>query len=466
MTDLLDPAVRADVTMRLGELWAGRPVILGPSVLAAWTPYVEWFVELGCPVMLLATSRGAGEIPDPGTCQVVEIESPPTATVTEEMRTHDRLARNLSAEARTAIDEFDPDCRGVWFTSPFVTTDEPIDGRPVTGGRPASFLELEDKMLADAVWDAAGVARPPARIVPVERDAVAAAVSELRNELGAVCVGDNREGYNGLGEYVRWVQDADDLTQALAFYAPRCDRVRVTPFLDGVPCSIHGFVLPDGTAALRPVEIVMLRDHSRRRLVFGGLGTTWDPPPAEREAMRDAVRRVGAHLQHEHGYRGAFGIDGVLTADGFRPTELNSRMPAGATLLASIDRRFFTFLQAVLVAGVDTGLTAADVEALVALMDQTRSSRTSAFAPGTRVDSDETYPIDWDGLRFARSVAETGRMLSVGVTPTGLFVKVEPDVDLSTGDRLAPVNTALLAYVDHTYGSSFGRLEPAPDLRA
>ena len=36
------------------------------------------------------------------------------------------------------------------------------------------------------------------------------------------------------------------------FFLTRCDRVRVMPFLDGVPCSIHGLVLPDGTAAVPP----------------------------------------------------------------------------------------------------------------------------------------------------------------------------------------------------------------------
>ena len=60
MTDLLDAAVRAEVTRRLGELWAGRPVVVGPAVLAGFTPYVAWFRELGCPVLVVATSRGAG----------------------------------------------------------------------------------------------------------------------------------------------------------------------------------------------------------------------------------------------------------------------------------------------------------------------------------------------------------------------------------------------------------------------
>ena len=68
--------------------------------------------------------------------------------------------------------------------------------------------------------------------------------------------GDARDGFNGGGNFVRWVRDDRDRAAATAFFRPRCDRVRVMPFLEGVPCSIHGFVLPDGTAALRPVEIV------------------------------------------------------------------------------------------------------------------------------------------------------------------------------------------------------------------
>ena len=49
---------------------------------------------------------------------------------------------------------------------PFVTTDEPILGRPVVSGRPTAFVALEDKMLADDLWDAAGVPRAPYRRAP------------------------------------------------------------------------------------------------------------------------------------------------------------------------------------------------------------------------------------------------------------------------------------------------------------
>ena len=209
----------------------------------------------------------------------------------------------------------------------------------------------------------------------------------------------------------------------------------------------------------------MLREPSTRSFTYSGLGTTWDPPPADREAMRAAVRRVGDHLQREHGYRGAFGIDGVLTADGFRPTELNTRMSAGATTVCEVDRRFFTFLQAALVAGIETGLTPGDVEGLVPAMDAQRTGKVVCVADGTVVEADDSYPVAWDGTRFTRAATDTGNVLSVGATASGLFAKVDPCTAVVPGQRLAPVNAALVAYVDATYGTQFGAVEPAPDVR-
>jgi hypothetical protein len=466
VTDLLDEEARADVTHRLGAPWAGRPVIIGPVVLAGFANVVEWFHDLGCPVLVVATSRGVGPLPPDGSYEVVWLEPPATTSLTEEVRLHDRMVHRLPDDLRSAVDAFDPERRGLWYTTPFVTTDEPVDGRPVTGGRPASFLALEDKLVADGVWDAAGVERAPYRIVDLADDtALEAATAELRTELGAVWSGDTRGGLNGGGNFVRWVRDDRDRAAAAAFFRPRCDRVRVLPFLEGVPCSIHGFVLPDGTAVLRPVEIVTLRDLEARTMAYSGLGSTWDPPSADRDTMRAAARRVGAHLQRDHGYRGAFGVDGVLTADGFRPTELNTRMSAGATALSVVDKRFFTFLQAALVAGTDPGITAADVEGLVPAMDAARVGKVIAFGEGVKQPSQESYPVSYDGAAFARAEEETGNLLQVGATPSGLFARVEPCAAVVPGRRVAPVNAALLRLLDASYGTSFGPMEPAPDVR-
>ena len=95
------------------------------------------------------------------------------------MRVLDHLARHLPEHAVAAIEAFDPECRAAWVGGPFVTTDEPILGRPVLSGRPAAFVALEDKMLADEIWDAAGVTRAPYEIVPTDRDALAAATDRL-----------------------------------------------------------------------------------------------------------------------------------------------------------------------------------------------------------------------------------------------------------------------------------------------
>lgn len=470
--DLTDAATRAALTARLGERYAGRPVLLGPVVLAGATSTVAWLREIGCPVLVVATARGAGPVPGPGDCVVVDVVPPRTASVTDELRVVDRLAHDLPAHAVEAVEAFDPDRRGTWLVNAFVTTDEPILGRPVAGGRPAAFLALEDKLLAEEVWAAAGVRTAPHRVVAVEDAAgLARASAELATPLGVVWSGDARDGFNGGGDYVRWVLDDGDRVTARAFFAPRCDRVRVLPFLDGVPCSIHGMVLPDGTAAFRPVEIAMLRSERGsergrgRRFVYGGLGTTWDPPAADREAMRDVVRRVGAHLRAAHGYRGAFGVDGVLGADGFRPTELNTRMSAGLGVVASLDQRFFTLLQHALVAGEDPGVGVADLEALVPLMDEHRSGKVVAMAPGTHLGRDESYPVAWDGAAFSRAGHETGNTLVAADTASGLFAKVEPCVALVPGQRLAPVNAALLDFVDRTYGTGLGPVGVAPDVR-
>jgi hypothetical protein len=280
-----------------------------------------------------------------------------------------------------------------------------------------------------------------------------------------VWTGDARDGFHGAGNYVRWVLDEEDRSIARSFFALHCDRVRVMPFLDGVPCSIHGFVLPDGTAALRPVEIVVLRRYERREFVYGGLSSYWDPPEADRAEMRDVARRVGSWLQAEHDYRGAFGIDGVLTADGFRPTELNTRLAAGAELLAALDRELFSLLQKHLVAGLDTGVTAADIEALVPLMDAERTGRPVAIGQGVSLGSSDEFDLHWDGRSLTRARTATGNTLALADTPSGFFTKIEPCDTLAPGDRLAPLSAALLAFLDRGYDAGFGPVEVAPDLR-
>ena len=42
MRDLADPEVREALSDRLGELYAGRPALLGPGILAAYPNVAAW----------------------------------------------------------------------------------------------------------------------------------------------------------------------------------------------------------------------------------------------------------------------------------------------------------------------------------------------------------------------------------------------------------------------------------------
>ncbi len=471
MVDLADPEVREEVVARLGAVLAGRPVILGPGLLVGNTRAVRWLGALGCPVLVIATARGAGPVPAPEEYTLTRMASPDTDSITEEFRALDRATRDLPPGVVADIEAFDPERRGVWWGGPFLSSDEPILDRPVLGGRPRAFFDLEDKLLAEQIWVDAAVTAAPHRIVPVEPDALAAASAELATDLGVVWSGDTRDGFNGGGDHVRWIVDDDDRAAAHDFFASRCDRVRVMPFLEGVPCSIHGFVMTDGTAALRPVEIATLRHLAQRRLVYGGLSSWWDPSPEDREEMRGVARRVGEHLRTAYSYIGAFGVDGVLTADGFRPTELNTRMAAGINTVGRVDLRLLSLLQLNLLAGTPTGLGVADVESLLPLLDDHREGRPLAVEEGRSLGRPESFPVtitlaaDGTGGVVERAPVETGDRLVLSDTPVGFFATLDPCSGLRPGARIAPLNVALRAFLDQEYGADFGALTAARDVR-
>jgi hypothetical protein len=464
--DLSDDGQRAAWRARLEELFRGRRVICALAPLAGWTDTVALLAEAGAArPLLLASAVGAGPVPGPDDAEIVMVDVPVAPTLTDEVRQQEHEVRHLSAEVVTAVEAYDPGRTAVWLVSPFIST-APLLGREVLGGRPAAWFALEDKLLADDVWDAVGVPRAPSRVVPVDADALAAASAELDAGAGVVWAGDAREGFNGGGDFVRWVVDEPDAAAARAFFAAHCDRVRVMPFLDGVPCSIHGIVLPDGTATFRPVELAVLRGAGRR-FVYGGLGTTWDPPDPDRAAMREIARRTGEHLRGLVGYRGAFGIDGILGVDGFRPTELNSRMSAGISTMARVvDGAAFSLLQHTLVAGGDPGVDVATLEAwAVPAMDATRFAKAIAVSTRSVAPEPRDLPVTWDGTHLALSAEPTGMCVSVGPNAAGTFCRLVTTPDAALPARVETLNAALLRFLDGELDTGFGEVHVAPDVR-
>ncbi|CAN5832411.1 hypothetical protein BH23ACT10_BH23ACT10_27730 [soil metagenome] len=341
-----------------------------------------------------------------------------------------------------------------------------IADRPVWGARPAAWRRLEDKTVIDDIWDAAGVPRAPSLIVPADPAALTDAAATLDRGSGTVWVADNRAGWHGGATGLRWVRTVEQAAVAARFMSDRADQVRVMPFLEGVPCSIHGLVLPTTTIAFRPCEMAVLRRPGRSDLCYAGMAGIWDPPDADREEMRDNARRVGEHLRAVVGYRGAFTIDGVMTVDGFRPTELNPRFGAALGMLAAGSDIPLYLLHLAAVEDVDVGWNPAELERLVVEhADRERVARCHVFV-------DRALDADTVGLRRGPSGLEATAaeaadvVLRCGPTPAGGIVLVElADAAVPRGSPVSPLVAEALAHADRRWSLGLAALEPARDAR-
>src|SRR5204863_138932 len=86
---------------------------------------------------------------------------------------------------------------------------------------------------------------------------LSAAGRRLDRGSGTAWAGEARDGAHGGADLTRWVRDDRHVSTATELIAAHCDRARVMPLLQGVPCRIHGWVAVDGVAALRPCETTL-----------------------------------------------------------------------------------------------------------------------------------------------------------------------------------------------------------------
>jgi hypothetical protein len=465
----------------LRPVFGGRKMVLTGGPLAALTGMCRRLRELGAErPFLLATGRGTGEVPGPDEAEwiVVEVRAPDFMA---EIRAAMRMLRLLPEEVAAALDRWDPERRALVLSPMFNELPE-IAGRRVYGPRRPEWRRLEDKVVVDAFWDEAGVARAPSEVVAADPAALGAAARRLDRGAGTAWAGDARQGFNGGAFCLRWVRDETGAAEAAAFLGARCDRVRVMPFLEGIPCSIHGVVFPDGVATFRPVEMVTLRRPGSNRLRYSGAATFWDPPEADREVMRDLARRVGAALRRRVGYQGAFTVDGVLAAEGFLPTELNPRLGAGLSIMTrDLPGLPVALLDRVLIEGEALSYGADDLEPQVlAAADRTRAGGAWMVTDAGPGDLDPEPP-DGQAAGPARELAvrfEGGAcrpaadgqpadgVLTFGPSGVGGFLRLALDPDrVPAGPPVAPLAVAGFALADERFGTGIGPLEPARAVR-
>ncbi len=212
-----------------------------------------------------------------------------------------------------------------------------------------------------------------------------------------------------------------------------------------------------------------LRSGRAPRLRFAGAATFWDPPAADRAGMRDAARRLGEVLRARVDFRGAFTIDGILSADGWVATECNPRFGAGLHYTRSaLPDLPLDLLHHVVIAGDGGAVRAEALEGLVVgAADAKRSGATWTPTAATWTESRWlALRGDEHGYALAGADDTADAMLSVGPGPMGGFVRCEfAAARTSTGPPTAPRAVAALAFASQHCGAEIPALRAPSAVR-
>jgi hypothetical protein len=447
-----------DLPGELARVFAASRWIVLNGVSANTQPLIDQLREWGATEFLVvAGEEGVGDQPD---AEVVRMPSPP-GTVMEGFRRFAQKVIDPPRSVRSAVDRFDPD-GSARVLAPMFAVPETFLGRRLHGSRPTAWEMLEDKTAVDSVWDEAGVAHAPSAVVPLA-DAVTVAEG-MGGPQGTVWAADNSEGWHGGGELTRWVPDGAIAERVVEEWGGRIRRVRVMPFLDGIPCSIHGVVTGDAVAALLPVELLILRRKDRTGFVYAGVANTWDPPQQIQDEMRVAARAVGEVLRQRIGMRGPFSIDGIATADGFRPTELNPRFSVGYGIQAApVPELCGGFFVRALIEGAVDVIAAELEDRIVAAARAERRVRMGVPVDGVHERGIMHLAVDGDGV----TVRDDGDELEIGPSPSGSFLMWRVEAEKVEGGRLfAPYAAAAIEQATRAWHLPLPGVEASPDVLA
>ena len=445
------------------RLIAGRPWLVALDVAQSSAAFAASLLQLGASdVLAIGSARGVGPLAELPEGRMLILDARGQGTMGG-IRAAEAAFDHLSPQVKGTIDAWDPAAQALAVRA-FFSGGKPVHGRRTWGARPESWQALEDKVIIDALWDRAGVPRLPCRVVPLS-GAVEAA-RELDQGDGTVWAGDAREGFHGGATLTRWVRSEDEAQAALTLLSTQCDRVRVMPFMDGLPCSIHGFVVPDeeDILSLRPMEMLVLRGP--QGFVYCGAAGVWRASSEDRTAMRGVVQRVGRHLRESVDYRGAFTIDGVMTREGFRPTELNPRYGAALKPFTSEDLPLL-LLHFAMIEEEPIDWRAAELEE--ALLERGEQPRDVFCGMPLQQPFDQEHELHARFVGDDAEACEEGQAQArvvIGPSPGGSYLRFVLLQDHTTiGPPVSPRVAALARLASSRWDLGVGEVRPPPSLR-
>ena len=218
---------------------------------------------------------------------------------------------------------------------------------------------------------------------------------------------------------------------------------------------------PGRRCGVPTVEMLIARDWLAHAFQYLGMSTTWDPSATMREEMRRVARRVAHHLDETVRYRGPFSVDGVATARGFLPTELNPRMSSGFGIQAGAVSSLQIGLLTRAVIENDVAISAADLEALVVeAADGHRVIRAMVHSAETRSADSIAVCLDGGTLHLAGN-SQDGT-IELGPSTGGSVATLQVEADrLARGQSAAHIAVAAAQIASKTWDLRVPELDPA-----
>lgn len=453
----------------LRPVYSGRKFIHVEAVDASLHRSV-WFLEnMGAArPLLIAGNRGTSDVPMDESFELYYLDVQGNDIV-ESSRVLQSALANPPTEIKKAIERWDPDGSAQWVCTAALNEFGSFCGRRKYGHRKPAWTDLENKTTIDDIWDSLGIVRSESSVIRLSDPNLLSHVRSLNQENGTVWAADNRDGVHGGGIGLRWVRSTADVEHTIEEMSDFADAVRIMPFLDGIPMSIHGIVFPDWVLVLRPVELIVLRRLNSNRLLWGGCSTGYDPANQDRAEMRAIARQVGEGLRESVDYRGPFSIDGILTSKGFRPTELNPRLSVGfGPQLQGIEKFPIAPLCWALMEGEDLDYQPELLEeSLLDVADAHRVLKGHVISP-QRVETRTEVSLIRDGEEFRECLSEESpdATLVRGPSPVGSIwiLKVHTRTDSHRG-LVAPEMVKALRFADENLGGDFGPVSCAKEAR-
>jgi hypothetical protein len=323
--------------------------------------------------------------------------------------------------------------------------------RPSFGRREPFLRLLENKTVIDPIWDAIGI--PRAQSIVADTPADFAQLGLMVDEgTGVVCAIQSQGGVPSAGgDGIYWWRGQPS---AQFDVAAKDVRVRLMPLLAGLPARIHGLVTTREVVTFPPLEVVApaRADHGTF-LCAGAVPTLGD-----HARLRDATEQAGEALRRTLGYRGAFSIDGILTSDGFRPTDLNARLTSAMEAAPSMLR--VRLQLANLLAREGAELDPHLVRTLANQAFNAQSTYTLYGAASRASDRPRDVLVRWRGQRLVVAYDHQihGRL---AITPSLRGWLLTATLDREHVPAGAPLNTLapqVFAMSDAILGTDFGEL--------